>query len=467
MLEKQPCCTGTAAVVAGTSNSTQPWILKIENSTKFEQPYEPIKNIKEANTFLNNPNNDITFNDICGDTNYTLQHYDPYNYVTLDKCQSPEQVPQENIKNEISDLDLTILSQDTLISTTQNNETMDIKFDDYIHQMSQEDASNLNNSCSQNSYSENIFSQNLKKNDNLISTQKDMNDSGINSTFNEYTKDEYSSEDYDVLNDTNYESLFYYGVPKSHLRYIKYKNHIVAYDSRMKIPFWSAECLSKKKLHNKISRQNVPYKRDDDIPTIFSAYDCDYKYSGYSRGHVVPARDMSSKKSLKESFYFTNMIPQCIQNNRGYWQRLENYCRCLLKHYEFVWVISGPLFLPKKENNKQVISYEIIGENKVSVPTHIFKIILAKNDTDCDLGCVVIPNAVISYNAKVDNFVRSLDFIEKWSGFTYFPKIKNAKMLNNLFTKHSKLPTITRRKQPRKMIIGCNWWWTTPTWRGM
>ena len=37
----------------------------------------------------------------------------------------------------------------------------------------------------------------------------------------------------------------------------------------------------------------------------------DYKYSGYDRGHLVPAGDMKwSKQAMSDCFYLTNMMPQ-------------------------------------------------------------------------------------------------------------------------------------------------------------
>jgi len=51
-----------------------------------------------------------------------------------------------------------------------------------------------------------------------------------------------------------------------------------------------------------------------------SANDRDYAGSGYDKGHLAPAGDMSwSATTMSESFYYSNMSPQFPGFNRGIW----------------------------------------------------------------------------------------------------------------------------------------------------
>ena len=51
---------------------------------------------------------------------------------------------------------------------------------------------------------------------------------------------------------------------------------------------------------------------------------------------------------MDESFLMTNMSPQVgVGFNRGYWARLEGFMRYLAGQYDAIYVITGPLFLPK------------------------------------------------------------------------------------------------------------------------
>ena len=66
------------------------------------------------------------------------------------------------------------------------------------------------------------------------------------------------------------------------------------------------------------------------------------------------------QQSMRETFYLSNILPQNLENNGGFWNRFEVYCRDLTKKYNHVRVISGPLFLPfKDENDLSYIKYQV------------------------------------------------------------------------------------------------------------
>lgn len=48
---------------------------------------------------------------------------------------------------------------------------------------------------------------------------------------------------------------------------------------------------------------------------------------------------------MDESFYLSNVVPQDLDNNSGFWNRFEIYCRGLTEKYSNVYIISGPLML--------------------------------------------------------------------------------------------------------------------------
>ena len=61
-----------------------------------------------------------------------------------------------------------------------------------------------------------------------------------------------------------------------------------------------------------------------------SAFDSDYRNSRFSRGHLVPARDLShSPAALHDSFLLSNAVPQNASMNSGKWRSLENHIRQL------------------------------------------------------------------------------------------------------------------------------------------
>lgn len=97
----------------------------------------------------------------------------------------------------------------------------------------------------------------------------------------------------------------------------------------------------------------------------------DYIKSGFDRGHMAPAADnqCSGKQAMEESFYFSNMVPQYGQLNRGDWKTLEMHTRELAKTLDSVKVWTGSVGERRK-----------IGT--VSVPIKCWKVIYIKKSNE-------------------------------------------------------------------------------------
>ncbi|KAF7708884.1 nuclease EXOG, mitochondrial-like isoform X1 [Silurus meridionalis] len=228
-----------------------------------------------------------------------------------------------------------------------------------------------------------------------------------------------------------------YGLPVdgSETRY--YANHILSYDQSRRTPRWVAEHLSSEKLLGKADRKHCKFKPDPSVPELFTAHNEDYLGSGWSRGHMAPAGDNKfSEQSMAETFYLSNIVPQNYENNAGFWNRFEMYCRELAERFRDVWVISGPLTLPQAgEDQKKRVSYQLIGKDDVAVPTHLFKVILVKKDHSSDvlaLGAFIVPNAPIGFEHQLKEYQVSLTELEKTSGLTFFPKLDMSQSVKNL-----------------------------------
>jgi len=93
----------------------------------------------------------------------------------------------------------------------------------------------------------------------------------------------------------------------------------------------------------------------------------DYKNSGYSRGHMAPAGDMTTPTAMAQSFSLTNMVPQNAQHNGGAWNKIEQDTRHYVKRARGdVYVITGPVFTDAGPR---------IGANEVKVPTYLYKLV--------------------------------------------------------------------------------------------
>ncbi|XP_009580636.1 PREDICTED: nuclease EXOG, mitochondrial [Fulmarus glacialis] len=171
---------------------------------------------------------------------------------------------------------------------------------------------------------------------------------------------------------------------------------------------------------------------------MFSAVNEDYLGSGWSRGHMAPAGDNKfSTRAMAETFYLSNIVPQNYENNAGFWNRMEMYCRELTERFEDVWVVSGPLTLPQtNDDGRKSVTYQVIGKDDVAVPSHLYKVILARRSRTSTeplvLGAFVVPNDSIGFSHQLTEFQVNIEDLEKMSGLVFFPQVDKTKDVKNI-----------------------------------
>jgi endonuclease G len=106
------------------------------------------------------------------------------------------------------------------------------------------------------------------------------------------------------------------------------------------------------------------------------------------------------------------------------WAKLEDFCRRLTTKYPSVRIVTGPLYLPRKEaDGKYRVTYEVIGNPpNVAVPTHFFKIIVAEDGQtggSVAVGAFVLPNAAIDSKTNLSEFVTPVSVVERASGLQF------------------------------------------------
>ncbi|EQC33609.1 hypothetical protein SDRG_08715 [Saprolegnia diclina VS20] len=220
------------------------------------------------------------------------------------------------------------------------------------------------------------------------------------------------------------------------------EGYVLSYDRRLRNPSWVAEYITKASLEKSpdVNRVKASFKGDPSTPPPFRVTPSEYQNSGYDRGHLAPARDMSaSQVAVNESFLMTNISPQVGKFNRGYWSRVEGFVRHLANQYDGVYVISGPLFLPTKDKKGDGyrVSYPILGTplNGVAVPTHFFKVVLVATKSSTSdkakylTAGFVLPNEAIADKTPLRSFLMPLDMIERYAGLLFFEKMDKAALL--------------------------------------
>ncbi|KAE8381916.1 hypothetical protein BDV26DRAFT_300853 [Aspergillus bertholletiae] len=253
-----------------------------------------------------------------------------------------------------------------------------------------------------------------------------------------------------ILNQIDPMGILKYGHPGPVIDELKELPLYGAYDRRTRNPLWVAEHITPESLSQVSGTRKNNFREDRNIPKIFRAKVSDYVNSGYDRGHQVPAQDARwSQKATDDTFKMSNMCPQIGKGfNSGYWLRLEDFCRYLTTKYPSVRVVTGPLYLPRQDDDgKWRVSYEVIGSSEaagegttgsrdskfapnVAVPTHFFKIIYGEEEPtdengnesstgEVALGAFVLPNASIDTSKKLADFEVDVAHIERASGLEF------------------------------------------------
>ncbi|CAD7077497.1 unnamed protein product [Hermetia illucens] len=215
---------------------------------------------------------------------------------------------------------------------------------------------------------------------------------------------------------------------------LSYSDFVVSYDRRNRVPHWVFEHITPESVrsNNNVDRSKCNFTPDPNVHPFFRADNSDYKRSGFDRGHMAAAGNHRiEQKHCDETFYLSNMAPQVGEGfNRDSWNRLERYVRKLTKDHPNVYICTGPLYLPRKEDDgKMYIKYQVLGANTVAVPTHFFKVIVAETpDKQLKMEAYVMPNQKIADETPLQVFQVRPEVIERAAGLLFFTNIQRTKL---------------------------------------
>lgn len=151
--------------------------------------------------------------------------------------------------------------------------------------------------------------------------------------------------------------------------------------------------------------RNDSFKADPKVNSG-SATLADYTKSGFDRGHLAPAGDMTrSSKAMRESFYLSNMSPQAPSFNRGIWRTCESYVRGLAT--DSIYIVTGPIF----KNN-----IGAIGTNNVTIPGAYYKI--AYRPSQNEIVAFIIQNK--KGKKELHEYRVTVDEVEEVTGIDFF-----------------------------------------------
>lgn len=197
---------------------------------------------------------------------------------------------------------------------------------------------------------------------------------------------------------------------------VKHTYYTLSYANAYEQSEWVAYELTKTRVNKGIEERGNNFRPDASVK-LGSATPDDYKSTGYDRGHLAPAKDMSfDATAMSESFFMSNMSPQEPGFNRGIWKELEEQVRDYAVQCDHVYVVTGPI-LPANIVKR-------VGKNKVAVPKSYYKVLLDMTGSSHKGIAFILPNEDSDKHLK--EFVVTIDDVEKKTGLNFFPTLSKT-----------------------------------------
>ncbi|MBM4240058.1 MAG: DNA/RNA non-specific endonuclease [Gammaproteobacteria bacterium] len=157
-----------------------------------------------------------------------------------------------------------------------------------------------------------------------------------------------------------------YGTPSLSADFLCRTGFAIGHDPRTRTPLWVIERIGLGSLNGGVERTDN-FRADPDLLPGRRAELEDYSGSGYDRGHMAPAGNLTwSNQAMVESFYLSNIAPQNPALNRGAWARLEENIRNWVLERNDLIIITGPVF---------GMQDGVIGRSPVRIPQAFFKVV--------------------------------------------------------------------------------------------
>ena len=218
------------------------------------------------------------------------------------------------------------------------------------------------------------------------------------------------------------------------------RNYTVCYSADHHCPLWVA-APRHRSYESGASRTNA-YGKDPKIPSNIQ-YNSKDTGGGCNKGHMLgSAERLSSTATNKQVFYYTNIAPQysgSFNTGGGAWNNLEDHVDGLVCS-DTLYVVIGCYFdsFSKNGASAQPSTISFGGRNDVSCPTMFYYALLRtkKGNTGkrvqdysaSELQCAAftICHKMAKGHKPQAADMMSISELEKLTGVTYFPNVKNA-----------------------------------------
>lgn len=198
---------------------------------------------------------------------------------------------------------------------------------------------------------------------------------------------------------------------KGHIETICRQRFAAGFSAEHKISLWVSELLLKENLLKPEVKRSDDFQPDPSIKLSRQSSSIAFRNSGYDRGHLVPFENVADDKiAAKESFYFTNIVPQVPAQNRGIWKSLENKARKIALQEGRVYIITGVI----------IDSTTLKMSDGTTIPSEMWKVIIIPGKKLYD--AYLIPNSDTVRTLNINRFRVTIREIEQKTGLTMVDK---------------------------------------------
>ena len=206
------------------------------------------------------------------------------------------------------------------------------------------------------------------------------------------------------------------------------RNYSYWYDLQNRVALWVAYPLYKG-MTSGVQRTDK-WEYDPLLPRSYqgTAYN-GYGVSGFDRGHQLPSADrLCNTAANEQTFYFTNLTPQNHDLNTYVWEKTEAHIRGLANTNDTLYVVTGCVLQTADDPE---IKYLKDNEGKnVAIPKAYFKVVLKYKPGEGNNGYAAIgfwfENRSYGDVNISRSYARSVDDIEKLTGFDFFCNLDNS-----------------------------------------
>jgi len=211
-------------------------------------------------------------------------------------------------------------------------------------------------------------------------------------------------------------------------RYVFRDAYVLENSLELRMPLWVCEKLTKADVEGDAPRSKKSFAVDPELARYPHARQRDFKTKGFAQGHLAPDANRQDETLKDETFFLSNIVPQVGANfNGAIWSNLEKRVRKWAAARGECWVITGAFIHDPAEENEQtadgLVDYVAVGKSPVCVPTHMFKIVIAKDaDGAWDALAFVFENRKYEKGESPQNYLSSIEWIEERTGLDYLPR---------------------------------------------